>query len=153
MYYTLTRVPSVWAIRYGRGKIDAILQTTHSNAFSRMKMFEFRLKFHWIWFLRVQLTNFQHWFRKRLGAEHRQAIIRTNGSLRCRRTYASLGPNDSGLLTCKLLTAMRLVSNDAQKSVVCAWYNASAYCHIMFNKLVSVFLVYRSVNDQWYFVG
>ena len=32
---------------WGRGKIDTILQTTFSNAISWMKMFEFRLKFHW----------------------------------------------------------------------------------------------------------
>ena len=48
---------------WGREKIDAILQTTFSNAFSRMKMYEFRLGFHWSLFLRVQLTIFQHWFR------------------------------------------------------------------------------------------
>ena len=29
--------------------------------FSSMKMFEFRLKFHWSLFPRVQLTIFQHW--------------------------------------------------------------------------------------------
>ena len=48
---------------WGRDKIDAISQTTFSNAFSWMKMFELRLKFHWSLFLRVQLTIFQHWFR------------------------------------------------------------------------------------------
>ena len=30
---------------------------------SWMKMYEFRLTFHWIFFLRVHLTIFQHWFR------------------------------------------------------------------------------------------
>ena len=39
----------------------AISQTTLSNAFSWMKIFEFQLKFHWNLFLRVQLTIFQHW--------------------------------------------------------------------------------------------
>ena len=53
----------------GRDKIDAILQTTFSNAISWMKMFEFRLKFHWSLFLKVQLTIFQHWFRLWLDAE------------------------------------------------------------------------------------
>ena len=48
---------------WGRDKIDAILQTTFSNAISWMKMFEFRLQFHWSLFLKVQLTIFQHWFR------------------------------------------------------------------------------------------
>ena len=54
---------------WGRDKIDAILPTTFSNAISWMKMFEFRLKFHWSLFLKVQLTIFQHWFRRWLGAE------------------------------------------------------------------------------------
>ena len=41
---------------WGRDKMDAISQT-------EMKMFEFRLKFHWSLFPRVQLTIFQHWVR------------------------------------------------------------------------------------------
>ena len=36
--------------------MDAIFQTTFSNAFSSMKMYEFLLKFHWSLFLGVQLT-------------------------------------------------------------------------------------------------
>ena len=43
---------------WGRDKMNNISQTTFS-----MKMFEFRLKFHWSLFPRVQLTIFQHWFR------------------------------------------------------------------------------------------
>ena len=48
---------------WGWDKMDAISQTTFSNAFSWMKMFEFQLKFHWSLFLGVQLTIFQHWLR------------------------------------------------------------------------------------------
>ena len=48
---------------WGRDKMDAISQTTCSSAFSGMKMFEFRLRFHWSLFRRVQLTIIQHWFR------------------------------------------------------------------------------------------
>ena len=48
---------------WGRGKMNAISQTTFWSAFYWMKMFEFRLKFHWSLFLRDQLTIFQHWFR------------------------------------------------------------------------------------------
>ena len=44
---------------WGRNKMATILQTP----FSWMQMFEFRLKFHWSLFPRVQLTIFQHWFR------------------------------------------------------------------------------------------
>ena len=48
---------------WGRDKMATIFQTTISNAFSWMKMYEFWLIFHWSLFLRVQLTFFQHWFR------------------------------------------------------------------------------------------
>ena len=48
---------------WGRDKMAAVSQTTHSDAFSWMKMLEFRLRFRWSLFLRVQLTIFQHWFR------------------------------------------------------------------------------------------
>ena len=48
---------------WGRDKMNTISQTTLSSAFSWMKMFKFRLKFHWSLFLKVQLTIFQHWFR------------------------------------------------------------------------------------------
>ena len=48
---------------WGRDKMDATSQTTCSSVFSWMKMFEFRLKFHWRLFLRVKLSIFQHCFR------------------------------------------------------------------------------------------
>ena len=48
---------------WGRDKMDAISQTTFSSAFSLIKILEFRLRFHWSLFLRVQLAIFQHWFR------------------------------------------------------------------------------------------
>ena len=52
-----------WSTHWGRDKMDAISQTILSNAFSWMKMSEYRLKFHRSLFLRVQLTISQHWFR------------------------------------------------------------------------------------------
>ena len=52
-----------WLTHWGREKMTAISQTTHPNAFSWMKMYEFRLKFHWRLFLGVELTIFHHWFR------------------------------------------------------------------------------------------
>ena len=48
---------------WGRDKMNDISQTTFSHAFSWMKMYEFRLRFHWNLFLRVKLTVLQHWFR------------------------------------------------------------------------------------------
>ena len=41
---------------WGREKIDAISQTTFSNAFSWMKMFDFRLNFHLSLFPTVEIT-------------------------------------------------------------------------------------------------
>ena len=48
---------------WGRDKMAAIFQTTFSDAFSQMKVYIFRLRFHWSLFPRVQSTIFQHWFR------------------------------------------------------------------------------------------
>ena len=54
-----------WACltHWGRNQMDAVSQTTVSNEFSGMKMYEYRLRFNWNLFLRVQWTIFQHWFR------------------------------------------------------------------------------------------
>ena len=62
---------SVWLVcaigtsltHWGRDKMAAVSPPTLSNAFSWMKILEFRLRFHGSLFLRVQLTIFQHWFR------------------------------------------------------------------------------------------
>ena len=64
--------------QWGGDKMAAISQTIFSNALSWIKMFEFRLKFHWSLFLRVQLTIF---------------IYLNQLWLDCRRIYASLGLN------------------------------------------------------------
>ena len=50
-------------------KMAAISQTTFSNLFSSMKIFEFRFECHWNLFWRTQLTVSLHWFRWWLGAE------------------------------------------------------------------------------------
>ena len=36
--------------------------TIFQNAFSWKNIYVYELKFHWCWFLRVQLTTCQHWF-------------------------------------------------------------------------------------------
>ena len=61
IYMFWARFPQ--STHWGQGKRAAILQTTLSTAFSLMKMFEFRLEFHWSLSIRIQLTIFQHWFR------------------------------------------------------------------------------------------
>ena len=84
--------------------MDAISQTTFWSAFSWMKMFELRLKFHWSLFQRVQLTIFQHCLDNGLAPIRRQAIIWTKWCLFYWRIYASLGVNE--------LNQMHIISSD-----------------------------------------
>ena len=79
---------------WGRDKMDAISQTTFSSAFCWTKMFEFRIKFHWSLFLRVQLTIFQHWFRWWLGADQATSHYLNQWWLDYWHIYASLGLNE-----------------------------------------------------------
>ena len=79
---------------WGRDKMAAISQTTLSNPFSWMEKFEFRLKFHWSWFPRVQSTRFQHWFRYWIGADQATSHYLNQWWLDCWRLYASLGLNE-----------------------------------------------------------
>ena len=48
---------------YPLDKMAAISQTIFSDAFSWMEIFVFWFNFHWSFFLWVQLTIHQHWFR------------------------------------------------------------------------------------------
>ena len=78
--------------------MDAISQSTFSNAFSSMKMHESRLRFHWSLFLRFELTIFQRLFRKSLGVSQATSHYLNQWWLVYRRIYASLGFNESSLL-------------------------------------------------------
>ena len=79
---------------WGRDKMAAIFWMTFSNAFSWMKMYEFRLRYHWSLFPRVQLTISRIGSDNGLAPARRQAIIWTNGGLLCWHIYASLGLNE-----------------------------------------------------------
>ena len=79
--------------------MTAIYQTTFSHAFPWMKMYEFRLKFHWSLFVRVQLTIYQHWFRWWLGADQATSHYLNQWWLVYWRIYASLGLNELKVFT------------------------------------------------------
>ena len=104
---------NVLLTHWGRDKMAAIFQTTFSNAFTWMKMFEFRLKCYWNLFPRVQLTMFHHLFRKWLGAGQATSHYLNQWWLVYWRIYASLGLNE--LNSYFLHISKRLVSY----SVVC----------------------------------
>ena len=53
----------LYLTHWGQDKMAAVSQTTLSNAFSWIEILEYRLRFHWSLFLRVQLTIIQYWFR------------------------------------------------------------------------------------------
>ena len=57
-------------------------------------MFQFRLKFHWNLFLRVQLTIFHHWLRQWLGTVQATSHYLNQWWLVYRRICASLGLNE-----------------------------------------------------------
>ena len=75
-------------------KMPTISHKIFSGAFSLMKGFVFRLKFHWSLFLRVDLTITQHWFRWWLGARRWHAIILTKADWIHWRKYAALGGDE-----------------------------------------------------------
>ena len=66
--------------QWGRDKMAAIFQTTFSNAFSWMQMYEFRPKFHWSLFSRVHLNNIPELIQM-MAWNRRQAIIWTKDGL------------------------------------------------------------------------
>ena len=75
-------------------QMTAVSQTTLSNAFSWMKMVEFRLRFHCSLFLSVQLTIIQHWFRHWLGTGQATSHYLSQWWLVYWRMYASIGINE-----------------------------------------------------------
>ena len=91
-----------WLTNWGRDKMAVVSQTTLSYACSWMKMLEFRSRFHWSLFLRVQLTIFQHWFRQWLGAGQATSHYLNQWWLVYWRIYASLGLNELNAL-CHLI--------------------------------------------------
>ena len=80
--------------QWGRDKMAAISQTTLSNAFSCMQVLEFRLKFHWSFFLRVKSTILQHWFRYWLGADKATSHYLNQWWVYYRRIYVSVSLNE-----------------------------------------------------------
>ena len=92
--------------------MDAISQTTFSNAFSWMKVFEFRLEFHWSLFPRVELTIFQQCSSHYLN----------QCWLLYRRIYASLGLNELKLPSFPLCFVRCRVIHDRDISKVYSIY-------------------------------
>ena len=117
--------------------MDAISQTTFWSAFSWMNLLEFRLKFHWSLFLRVQLTISQHWFRWWLGAVQATSHYLKQWWLDYRRIYASLGLNELmlSLRRAHQMTCLGIWSNAFSRSTkrpctVAAWNFPFNWCTI-----------------------
>ena len=80
-------------------KMTAISQTIFSCAFSWMKSFVLRLKFHWHLFLRVQLIITSIGSDNGLAPDRWHDIIWTNAYQIHWRLYAALGGNELRQLT------------------------------------------------------
>ena len=57
-----------------RTKWPLFLKKIFWRAFAWMEMLEFRIKFHWNWLLRVELTICQHWFSSGFAPFRRQSL-------------------------------------------------------------------------------
>ena len=101
--------------------MNTISQTPYSNAFSWMKMFEFRWRFHWTLFKRVHLTIFQHWFKQWLGAVQATSHYLNQWWFVFRRIHASLSSNE---LSEFYLSTLEQLGVNQMISVICyfLWY-------------------------------
>ena len=123
---------------WGRDKMAAIFQTTFSNGFSWMKIYEFWLTFHWSLFLGLQLTIFHHWFRKWLGADQATSHDLNQWWLDYRRIYVSLGLNELIYFWCNWkLFGQAIITMTNQHT----W---SGWCHDM--KMLSTLLAFSAGN-------
>ena len=87
--------------RWGWDKMAAIYQTTFSNAFSWMKMYKFRLRFHWSFFFQinnipamVQIMAW-HWPEDKLLSEPMMVSLLTHICITRPLWVNSLWPNDA----------------------------------------------------------
>ena len=119
---------------WGRDKMAAISQTTLSNNFFRMKMFEFRLRFLWNLFPRPQLTIFHHCCRWWLGAGQATSHYLKQWWLIYRRIYASSGLNE--------LTHLPLVPH------TCIWVRESG--QLWFRYWLGTYLAPSHYLNQWW---
>ena len=85
---------------WGRDKMAVISQTTFSNVFSWMKMYDFRLRFQWSLFLRFQLTKFRHSDNGLAPSRH---ALWLSGAIR-RQWY---GPTSAQMMACRLTAPSR----------------------------------------------
>ena len=120
----------------------AIFQSTSSNAFSWIKMFEFQIKFNWILFLRVnvwisnqismnfvskgQIDNIPASARIMAWCLTGKLFIWTNDDLLYWRIYASLGLNEL------------ILNNSPQRwSISHEIYTQFAWCFFIFSMMTS----------------
>ena len=83
---------------WGRDKMCMILQTTFSNAFYWMKIYDLRLIFLRSLFLRVQSTIWQHWYRWWLGTDQATSHYLNQWWLVYWHMYVSLSQNEFRVL-------------------------------------------------------
>ena len=91
--HCLPRMSWIYLTHRGQDKTAVIFQTTFSNVFSWMKMYEFLLNLHWSVFQRIQLIISQHWFRWWLGVRQATSHYRNQCWLVYWCIYVSLGLN------------------------------------------------------------
>ena len=142
-------ITSIFVNTLSRDKMADISQTTFWNAFSWMKICKFRLRFHWRLFLRVQLTIFQHWFRKWLGAYQATSHYLNQWWLVYRRIYASISLNELRYIksSCNCTSIMYTVTD--RYRVNC---QSSCYCSLLTIGVILIIFVKCSTSYGMNFI-
>ena len=78
----------------GSDKMADVFHTAFKNVFDWLKMFEFRIQFHWSLFPRILLTIVQHWFRQWLATNQATSAYLNQWWLVYSRIYVSIGLNE-----------------------------------------------------------
>ena len=134
-------------------KMAAISQTMCSNAFSWMKSFVFWFKYHWSWFLSVQLAISKHWLGPWLSAEqatnhYLNPGIWTNADLVHRHIYVALGWDE---LTLVNVNVMELIHKDENVIwLINATVNITLICSQHFQ--IDVHMAWLNFNKEFVFL-
>ena len=129
---------------WGSDKMDTILQMTISSPFSWMKIYEFRLKFHWNFFLRVQLTIFHHWFRWMLDTVQVTSHCLSQWWLVYWCIYASLGLNEFKTIFEWIYSIIALF--------ISLFYSWETYCISKFHQEFCTALFYLLIHSDIIFI-
>ena len=133
---------SVYLTHWGRGKVAAIFQTTLLNEFSWMKMYKFRLRFHWSLFPQINnipaLVQIMAWRRPGVKPLSEPMMVNLLRHLCVTRPQwvNSMRPSDAYMRLYNIPTLVQIMA--------CHRHYLNQCCHIVNYTVRSIF--------QWNFI-